>query len=79
MKTSRNLIFCKTVLMIVVILLVPATKPFVDSRFLQEQKPRAGGGADAVVVSLERSPVPPSAASPCTHINKGNSNGGHCP
>ncbi|KAF9682981.1 hypothetical protein SADUNF_Sadunf05G0164600 [Salix dunnii] len=65
--------------MIAVILLVPATKPLVDSRFLQEKKPGAGGSADAVEVSLERSPVPPSAASPCTHINKGNSSGGHCP
>jgi hypothetical protein len=78
MKTSRNLILCKTV-MIVIILLVPATKPSVDSRFLQEKKPRAGVSADAVEVSLQRSPVPPSAASPCTNINKGNSNGGHCP
>ncbi|KAJ6920617.1 hypothetical protein NC651_014262 [Populus alba x Populus x berolinensis] len=66
--------------MIVIILLVPATKPFVDSRFLQEKKPSAGGSAGgAVEVSLQRSPVPPSAASPCTNINKGNSNGGHCP
>ncbi|KAL3592802.1 hypothetical protein D5086_011442 [Populus alba] len=78
MKTSRNLILCKTV-MIVIILLVPATKPSVDSRFLQEKKPSAGGSADAAEVSLQRSPVPPSAASPCTNINKGNSNGGHCP
>ncbi|CAK7346451.1 unnamed protein product [Dovyalis caffra] len=43
--------------------------------FFQEEKPRTDGRGDAVVVSLERSPVPPSAGSTCTHMNNGNDRG----
>ena len=60
-------------LVVIVLILIIISIPLRGSRELKEDRSSSSGGSKAVI--LGRGPVPPSRASPCTHIGQGD---GHC-